>query len=138
MFLFSFCQVEVKTLQMSRNLLFNLQGTYKNLLANLKDLPASLKNKLHQSYLHMTELNAKFSSARSFSDLPGSILAKSLAIMAQAQESMDEVMEFAFQHPMGMFAVDPQAETSSGQREEVDILKIQAAYEPRCCDEKFQ
>uniref|UniRef100_A0ACB8F0T2 Uncharacterized protein n=1 Tax=Sphaerodactylus townsendi TaxID=933632 RepID=A0ACB8F0T2_9SAUR len=137
---FASTEVESKTLEMSRKLTLDLKGTYENLLGNLKDMPLSLKHKLYQTYGHMAELHAKFATANSFADLPGSILEKGLAIMAQAQDSMDEVMEFAFLNPMGILAdnlplVPVTTETHSAQPEEGDILKIQAAYDPKGCDE---
>ncbi|KAL8177566.1 UNVERIFIED_CONTAM: hypothetical protein K2H54_012515, partial [Gekko kuhli] len=136
-------EVESKTLEMSRLLTLDLQGTYENLLANLKDVPLHLKDKLHESYQHMAELHARFTTAHSFADLPGSLLERGLWIMAQAQESMDEVMEFAFQNPMSLWGNDRPpvpgtTATPSAQREEGDILKIQAAYEPKECDEKYK
>ncbi|XP_060089068.1 RNA-binding protein 25-like [Heteronotia binoei] len=133
-------EVESKTLEMSRTVTLDLLSTYKNLLATLKDLPLNLKRKLNQSYQHMAELHARFSMARSFADIPGSILAKGLEIMVQAQESMDEVMEFAFQHPLSLLGQDQPLATatpSAQEKEETDILKIQAAYDPKGCEDKF-
>lgn len=123
---------------MSRSLTLDLQGTFRSLLANMKDLPLSLKDKLFQTCHHMSELHARFATARSFADLQGSILRKSLAIMTQAQQSMDEVMEYVFQNPMGLFAdTEPlaPATTATPLPQDGDILKIQAAYDPKGCDD---
>ncbi|XP_058019596.1 probable serine/threonine-protein kinase kinX [Ahaetulla prasina] len=143
---------------MSRSLTSNLKNTYESLLANLKDLPSNLQNKLYQTYQDMSELHSTFASAHCFSDLSSNLLNKSFAIMAEAQGSMDELMEFALQSPKALLWLkdylppiltkkqetkEDAPETKDEAKEEgapfdmrnveSNILKIQKAYEPGEC-----
>ncbi|XP_060537642.1 titin-like isoform X2 [Pantherophis guttatus] len=151
-------EVETKTLEMSRSLTSNLKNTYESLLTNLKDLPSNLQNKLYQTCRDMSELHSTFASAHCFSDLSSGLLNKSFAIMAEAQGSMDELMEFALQSPKALLWLkdylppiltkkrETQVEAAESKDEakgevppydmrdtESNILKIQKAYEPREC-----
>ncbi|KAL7993035.1 hypothetical protein Chor_017291 [Crotalus horridus] len=149
-------EVETKTLEMSRSLTSNLKNTYESLLANLKDLPSNLQNKLYQTCRDMSELHSSFASAHCFSDLSSGLLSKSFAVMAEAQGSMDELMEFALQSPKALLWLKDyfppilsrrqEAPDSMAEREaeeemppfdmrdiESNILKIQKAYDPGEC-----
>ncbi|KAK9408988.1 hypothetical protein NXF25_000163 [Crotalus adamanteus] len=149
-------EVETKTLEMSRSLTSNLKNTYESLLANLKDLPSNLQNKLYQTCRDMSELHSSFASAHCFSDLSSGLLNKSFAVMAEAQGSMDELMEFALQSPKALLWLKDyfppilsrrqEAPDSMAEREaeeemppfdmrdiESNILKIQKAYDPGEC-----
>ncbi|XP_061457794.1 titin-like [Rhineura floridana] len=159
-------EIEAKTLAMSLNLTENLQGTYENLLANLKDLPENLRNKLYHTCRNMAELHADFASAHHLGDLSGDLLNKSFEMMAEAQGSMDELMEYALQSPeallwlkdhlptpelkaegemflkeKGLLPTKEEQEEEappSGKQvaEEWNILNIQKAYDPKGCDEE--
>lgn len=142
---------------MSRSLTSNLKNTYESLLANLKDLPSNLQNKLYQTCRDMSELHSTFASAHCFSDLSSGLLNKSFAVMAEAQGSMDELMEYALQSPKALLwlkdylppILSKKQESTEGTAEreaeeeappfdmrdiESNILKIQKAYDPRECD----
>nr|XP_028569903.1 uncharacterized protein LOC114588662 [Podarcis muralis] len=155
-------EIEAKTLAKSRSVTQNLQGTYENLVASLKDIPEELRNKLSQTSRHIRELHSDFVSAHNFGDLADNVLNKSFAIMAEAQGSMDELMEYALQSPESLlrlkdylpnpdmkeeevvkdaplFMEKEEAEVQSSHSQEMEgrnILKIQQAYDPKDCDEE--
>ncbi|XP_053144499.1 titin-like isoform X3 [Hemicordylus capensis] len=93
---------ETMTLEMSRNLLHHLRDMYEGLMGNLKDLPASLRNKFHGTCERLGELHASFATANKFGDLPTSLLRRSLNIMSEAQDTMDDLMDYVFQNPTSL------------------------------------
>lgn len=141
---------------MSRGLVSHLQDTYQGLLVNLQDVPANLKNKLQNTCQHMAELQASFARAANFGELGSSVLNNSLNVMAEAEDNMDNLLDFAFQNPIGLIAKSAENESNeatqpdkpegTGQpsseekvKEEEkedrhDILKLQKAYDPKGCE----
>ncbi|XP_062815848.1 uncharacterized protein LOC103281374 isoform X2 [Anolis carolinensis] len=151
-------QMESQALQMSRSLALNLQGTYENLLANLQDLPAHLQKKLYQTCQRMGELGSDFNSAQSFGDLSRNVLKKSFEVMAEAQGSLDELMEYALQSPQALLWLKdrlPVLEARTGEVQALcedsllpnegeefppnmemrNILQIQQTYDPTGCED---
>nr|XP_020649919.1 uncharacterized protein LOC110079313 [Pogona vitticeps] len=154
-------EMEEKALEMSRSLAHNLHGTYENLLAHLKDLPEELQKKLYQTCRDMADLRSDFDSAHHFGDLSRGLLNKSFEVLAEAQCSMDELMEYALQSPKALLWLKDHLPNLEDQeqvlREDVplpakeeeevvasvfgkkgqdqDILKIQEAYDPQGCKE---
>nr|XP_008121012.1 PREDICTED: neurofilament heavy polypeptide-like [Anolis carolinensis]XP_016853760.1 PREDICTED: neurofilament heavy polypeptide-like [Anolis carolinensis]XP_016853761.1 PREDICTED: neurofilament heavy polypeptide-like [Anolis carolinensis]XP_016853762.1 PREDICTED: neurofilament heavy polypeptide-like [Anolis carolinensis] len=150
--------MESQALQMSRSLALNLQGTYENLLANLQDLPAHLQKKLYQTCQRMGELGSDFNSAQSFGDLSRNVLKKSFEVMAEAQGSLDELMEYALQSPQALLWLKdrlPVLEARTGEVQALcedsllpnegeefppnmemrNILQIQQTYDPTGCED---
>uniref|UniRef100_A0ABM5EM53 Uncharacterized protein n=1 Tax=Pogona vitticeps TaxID=103695 RepID=A0ABM5EM53_9SAUR len=154
-------EMEEKALEMSRSLAHNLHGTYENLLVHLKDLPEELQKKLYQTCRDMADLRSDFDSAHHFGDLSRGLLNKSFEVLAEAQCSMDELMEYALQSPKALLWLKDHLPNLEDQeqvlREDVplpakeeeevvasvfgkkgqdqDILKIQEAYDPQGCKE---
>ncbi|KAJ7308343.1 hypothetical protein JRQ81_008880 [Phrynocephalus forsythii] len=154
--------MEAKALEMSRSLAHNLRGTYENLLAHLKDLPEDLRQKLCQTCRDMAALGSDFDSAHRFGDLPHGLLNKSFEVMAEAQGSLDELMEYALQSPKALLwlkdhlsnleepepehvlredvplpaEVEEEGVSLPGKIEEDrDLIRLQAAYDPKGCEE---
>ncbi|KAJ6654494.1 hypothetical protein lerEdw1_006915 [Lerista edwardsae] len=146
-------ETETSALEMSRGLVSHLQDTYQGLLVNLQDVPSNLKNKLQHTCQHMAELQASFARAANFGELGSSVLNNSLNIMAEAEGNMDDLMDFAFQNPIGLIAESTEKESQEAAQPEViaqpsneekdkkeeeedrhDILKLQKAYDPKGCE----
>lgn len=92
---------------MSKGLVSNLQSTYEGLLANLQDVPNTLRNKLQDTCQHMSELKSTFAHASSFGELESSVLNNGLNIMAEAENNMEDLLDFAFLNPVSI--AEPQS-----------------------------
>ncbi|XP_068942891.1 perilipin-5 [Petaurus breviceps papuanus] len=90
-------QVESQTLDLSRDLTQELQVTCETLAASVQGLPLAVQAKVLEVQQSVEELHQAFSAARSFHDLPPSILAKGRGHMAQAHTTVDELLDFVLQ-----------------------------------------
>ncbi|XP_072457945.1 perilipin-5 isoform X2 [Notamacropus eugenii] len=90
-------QVELQTLDLSRDLTQELQVTCETLAASVQGLPPAVQEKVLEVQRSVEELHQAFSAARSFHDLPPAFLAKGRGHMAQAHTTVDELLDFVLQ-----------------------------------------
>ncbi|XP_077777558.1 perilipin-3-like [Podarcis muralis] len=90
-------QMESQALGMSRNIAQQIQAACQSFLANMQGLPAALQEKVQQAYSYMEELQAAFSSAKSFQELPSGLLMQRQETMGKIWQAGDEVLEYVMQ-----------------------------------------
>ncbi|XP_033029776.1 perilipin-3-like isoform X3 [Lacerta agilis] len=90
-------EMESQALGMSRNIAQQMQAACQSLLANMQGLPAALQEKVQQAYSYMEELQAAFSSAKSFQELPSGLLTQRQETMGKIWQAGDEVLEYVMQ-----------------------------------------
>lgn len=100
-------EVESRALAMCREVAQQLQSTCVSLGASIQGLPAHVKDQAQQARRHVEDLQATFAGARSFQDLPGSVLAQSRERVAQAREALERMVEFVAQNAPVMWLVGP-------------------------------
>ncbi|XP_021100719.1 perilipin-3 [Heterocephalus glaber] len=100
-------EVESRALAMCREVAQQLQSTCASLGASIQGLPAHVKDQAQQVRCHVEDLQATFAGARSFQDLPGSVLAQSRERVAQAREALERVVEFVAQNVHVTWLVGP-------------------------------
>uniref|UniRef100_A0A670K9J0 Perilipin n=1 Tax=Podarcis muralis TaxID=64176 RepID=A0A670K9J0_PODMU len=90
-------QMESQALGMSRNIAQQIQAACQSFLANMQGLPAALQEKVQQAYSYMEELQAAFSNAKSFQELPSGLLMQRQETMGKIWQAGDEVLEYVMQ-----------------------------------------
>ncbi|XP_060702100.1 perilipin-3-like [Hemiscyllium ocellatum] len=100
-------QLESQTLTMTRGLTQQLQTTCLTLVSNVHGLPQHVQDKVQQIRKTAESIHASFSSANSFGDLSGQLLAQSKDQMLKIRESMDGVMDYVLQNTPLNWLVGP-------------------------------
>ncbi|XP_043576909.1 perilipin-3-like [Chiloscyllium plagiosum] len=105
-------QLESQTLTMTRGLTQQLQTTCLTLVSNVHGLPQHVQDKVQQIRKTAESIHTSFSSANSFGDLSGQLLAQSKEQMLKIRESMDGVMDYVLHNTplnwlVGPFAPQP-------------------------------
>ncbi|CAI5796877.1 Perilipin [Podarcis lilfordi] len=135
-------QMESQALGMSRNIAQQIQAACQSLLANMQGLPAALQEKVQQAYSYMEELQAAFSNAKSFQELPSGLLMQRQETMGKIWQAGDEVLEYVMQStplnwivgpfsPEEVSPPEPLAETQAAEvppsvkESEVDVQRME-------------
>ncbi|XP_074795486.1 perilipin-3-like isoform X2 [Natator depressus] len=113
-------EVEEQALAMSRSLTQQLQTTCLTLVSSLQGLPADLQDKAQLVRHQVQELHASFSTASSFHDLTGSVLAQSRERVTKARKLVDELMDHVMHNVPLSWLVGPFA-PSGKQQEEIEM-----------------
>ncbi|XP_061490299.1 perilipin-3-like isoform X5 [Rhineura floridana] len=100
-------QMESQALGLSNNIAQQMQSICQSLLANMQGFPSTLQEKVQQAYSYVEELQATFSSAKSFQDLPSVLLTQSREKLGIVQQAADEVLEFVMQNTPLTWVVGP-------------------------------
>ncbi|XP_048470144.1 perilipin-2-like [Rhincodon typus] len=100
-------QLESQTLTMARGLTQQLQTTCLTLVSNVHGLPQHIQDKVQQIRKTAETIHTSFSSANSFSDLSGQLLAQSREQMLKIRESMDGVMDYVLHNTPLNWLVGP-------------------------------
>ncbi|KAM5188142.1 perilipin-5 isoform 1-T5 [Callospermophilus lateralis] len=90
-------QAELETLVLSRSLTLELRSTVEALEASVRGLPASAQAKVAEVRRSVDALQAAFSDARSFGDVPAAALAEGRGRVARAHACVDELLELVVQ-----------------------------------------
>lgn len=114
-------EIESQALEVSRGLTQQLQSATTTLVSNLQGLPAGLQEKVGLVHQNVEELRSAFMSARSFQDLPGSILAQSREKVAKARQLTDELMDHVVQNVPLTWLVGPFAASGKSEGEEIEM-----------------
>lgn len=114
-------QIESQTLEVSRSLAQQLQSATTALVSNLQGLPDSIQEKLGLIHQNVEELRSAFMSARSFQDLPRSILAQSREKVARAQELTNELVDYVVQNNPVSWLVGPFMPSGKPEVEEIEM-----------------
>ncbi|XP_067824224.1 perilipin-3-like [Heptranchias perlo] len=121
-------QLESQTLSMARSLTQKLQTTCLTLVSNVHGLPQHIQDKVQQIRKTAETIHTSFSSANSFSDLSGQLLAQSREQMLKLRESMDGVMDYVLHNTpldwlVGPFA--PQLTEHPQSKEMIAVDKVE-------------
>ncbi|XP_067824227.1 perilipin-3-like [Heptranchias perlo] len=121
-------QLESQTLSMARSLTQKLQTTCLTLVSNVRGLPQHIQDKVQQIRKTAETIHTSFSSANSFSDLSGQLLAQSREQMLKIRESMDGVMDYVLHNTplnwmVGPFA--PQLTEHPQSQEMIAVDKVE-------------
>ncbi|XP_072449955.1 perilipin-3-like [Chiloscyllium punctatum] len=121
-------QLESQTLTMTRGLTQQLQTTCLTLVSNVHGLPQHVQDKVQQIHKTAESIHISFSSANSFGDLSGQLLAQSKEQMLKIWESMDGVMDYVLHNTplnwmVGPFA--PQLTERPQSEEMVEMDQVQ-------------
>ncbi|XP_041061102.1 perilipin-3-like isoform X2 [Carcharodon carcharias] len=100
-------QFESQTLTMTRSLTQQLQTTCLTLASNVHGLPQHIQDKVQQIRKTAETIHTSFSSASSFGDLSGQLLAQSREQMLKIRESMDGVMDYVLHNTPLNWMVGP-------------------------------
>ncbi|XP_043576907.1 perilipin-3-like isoform X2 [Chiloscyllium plagiosum] len=121
-------ELESQTLTMTRGLTQQLQTTCLTLVSNVHGLPQHVQDKVQQIRKTAESIHTSFSSANSFGDLSGQLLAQSKEQMLKIRESMDGVMDYVLHNTplnwmVGPFA--PQLTERPQSEEMVEMDQVQ-------------
>ncbi|NP_001279787.1 perilipin-3-like [Callorhinchus milii] len=100
-------QLESQTLSMTRNLTQQLQTTCLTLATNVHGLPQHIQDKVQQIRKSAEDIHTSLSSASSFRDLSGQLLAQSKERMSKIRESMDGVLDYVLHNTPLNWLVGP-------------------------------
>ncbi|KAM6236015.1 LOW QUALITY PROTEIN: perilipin-3-like [Porphyrio hochstetteri] len=100
-------EVETRTLAMLQGFLRQLHAACARLAAGTLALPSSVQETAGQVQQSVEGVQASFSSARSFHDLPALVLEQSRETVTRAQSSIDELLEYVGQHTALPWLVGP-------------------------------
>ncbi|NWH66285.1 PLIN3 protein, partial [Geococcyx californianus] len=87
-------EMESLALLMAQRTTQQLQVTCCKIVSAIRGLPSDLQDKVKQSLSTIEELHAAFSVAKSFRDLPSSVLIQGRRKLAVVQEYMEELLEY--------------------------------------------
>ncbi|XP_043911425.1 perilipin-3-like [Protopterus annectens] len=121
-------QIESQTLAMTRSLTQQVQTTCLSLVSSVSGLPQNIQDQIRQIRSTAEELHGAFSSAHSFRDLSGQILAQSKEKVTIMKESMDGVMEYLLNNmPLSWIVgpFSPQVEQSTLKEAEQQKVETQ-------------
>ncbi|XP_009081618.1 PREDICTED: LOW QUALITY PROTEIN: perilipin-3-like, partial [Acanthisitta chloris] len=90
-------QVESRTLAMLRIITQQLPPIYENLKLSIQGLPCNIQEVLYEATRKIHKLHSSFSSAVSFQDLSSTTLTQSQDHVAEAQRSLDVLLEYVTQ-----------------------------------------
>ncbi|XP_048416066.2 perilipin-3-like isoform X2 [Stegostoma tigrinum] len=116
-------ELESRTLSMTRGLAQQLQTTCLTLVSNVHGLPQHIQDKVQQIRKTAETIHTSFSSANSFSDLSGQILAQSRQRMLKIRESMDGVMDYVLHNTPLNWLVGPFAPQLT-ERPESEMMEM--------------
>ncbi|XP_020377769.1 perilipin-3-like isoform X2 [Rhincodon typus] len=117
-------QLESQTLTMARGLTQQLQTTCLTLVSNVHGLPQHIQDKVQQIRKTAETIHTSFSSANSFSDLSGQLLAQSREQMLKIRESMDGVMDYVLHNTPLNWLVGPFAPQLTERPESEEIVEM--------------
>lgn len=100
-------QLESRMLTMTHGLTQQLQTTCRTLVSNVHGLPQHIQDKVQQIRKTAETIHTSFSSAHSFGDLSGQLLAQSREQMLKIRESMDGVMDYVLHNTPLNWMVGP-------------------------------
>ncbi|XP_078279795.1 perilipin-2-like [Rhinoraja longicauda] len=100
-------QLETRMLTMTRGLTQQLQTTCLTLVSNVHGLPQHIQDKVQQIRKTAETIHTSFSSAHSFGDLSGQLLAQSREQMLKIRESMDGVIDYVLHNTPLNWLVGP-------------------------------
>ncbi|XP_005405834.1 PREDICTED: perilipin-3 isoform X1 [Chinchilla lanigera] len=100
-------EVESRALAMCREVAQQLQSTCVSLGASIQGLPAHVKDQAQQARRLVEDLQATFAGARSFQDLPASVLEQSRQRVARAREALERMVESVAQNAPVTWLVGP-------------------------------
>lgn len=92
---------------MTHGLTQQLQTTCRTLVSNVHGLPQHIQDKVQQIRKTAETIHTSFSSAHSFGDLSGQLLAQSREQMLKIRESMDGVMDYVLHNTPLNWMVGP-------------------------------
>ncbi|XP_074809931.1 perilipin-3-like [Natator depressus] len=110
-----------QALATSHNLILQVRTTCHSLLPNIQGLPATLQEKVQQAYQNMGELQTSFSNVQSLQELSEGILTQTREKLTEAQESLDELLEYMVQNTPLTWIVGPFA-PAGDSTEKVEVL----------------
>ncbi|XP_070592295.1 perilipin-3-like isoform X2 [Erythrolamprus reginae] len=87
-------EMESHSLATSYTVAQKMQEVCQNVLTNLQSLPEHLQQKVQQAQCDLTELQAVFSTATSFQDLPSGFMKETTEKINKARKALFEVMEY--------------------------------------------
>ncbi|KFP72811.1 Perilipin-3, partial [Acanthisitta chloris] len=90
-------EVESRTLAMLRIITQQLPPIYENLKLSIQGLPCNIQEVLYEATRKIHKLHSSFSSAVSFQDLSSTTLTQSQDHVAEAQRSLDVLLEYVTQ-----------------------------------------
>uniref|UniRef100_UPI00398ED54F perilipin-3-like isoform X2 n=1 Tax=Pristiophorus japonicus TaxID=55135 RepID=UPI00398ED54F len=122
-------QVESQTLTMTRSLTQQLQTTCLTLVSNVHGLPQHIQDKVQQIRNTAETIHTSFSSASSFSDLSGQLLAQSREQMLKIRESMDGVVEYVLHNTPLNWMVGPFAPQLTECPQSQEMIAVDKAQE---------
>ncbi|KAL7993040.1 hypothetical protein Chor_017296 [Crotalus horridus] len=114
-------EIESQALEVSRGLTQQLQSATTTLVSNLQGLPAGLQEKVSLVRQNVEELRSAFTTAGSFQDLSGSLLAQSREKVAKARQLTDELMDHVVQNVPLTWLVGPFAASGKPEGEEIEM-----------------
>ncbi|KFR04833.1 Perilipin-3, partial [Nipponia nippon] len=100
-------EVESRTLAMLHIITQQLQPVYENLKASIQGLPSNIQEAVYQATRNIHKLHSSFASAMSFQDLSSTTLTQSQVRVAEAQRSLDDLLEYVTQNTPLNWLVGP-------------------------------
>ncbi|XP_054835538.1 perilipin-3-like [Eublepharis macularius] len=100
-------EVELRTLALLHFIAQGLGPAYSRLMSSIEGLPSNIREKVGQAISNVRQLQASFSSATSFQDLPTNILVQSREQIAKAREALDVLVEYVLQNTPLNWVVGP-------------------------------
>ncbi|XP_007899323.1 perilipin-3 [Callorhinchus milii] len=115
---------ESNTLAIMRNLTEQLQKTCLSLASNISGLPQNTVDQVKEMGKAAEEISTFISSAGSFQDLSGKLLAQSKEQMKKIRESLDSVMDYMHHNTHLNWLVGPFAPQPIEQTEPQELMGI--------------
>ncbi|XP_059576156.1 perilipin-3-like isoform X1 [Alligator mississippiensis] len=112
-----------------QTLLQQEQDAWQSLIASIQGLPTSMQEQVQQGCQHLGELQAAFSSAPSFQELPEGLLSQSREKLAKAQECLDDLLEYVIKNIPLTWVVGPLS-PAGGSAEQVEEPAGEGKVEP--------
>ncbi|XP_008121003.2 perilipin-3 isoform X1 [Anolis carolinensis] len=100
-------EVESRTLATFRNLTQQLHQSCSTLAARVQGLPSGVQDKVRLLRSTVEDLQASFSGARSFQEVPAALLTRSRERIAGARGSLEEMVEYVAQNVPLPWVVGP-------------------------------
>ncbi|XP_014383097.1 perilipin-3-like [Alligator sinensis] len=118
-----------QALATAQTLLQQEQDAWQSLIASIQGLPTSMQEQVQQGCQHLGELQAAFSSAPSFQELPEGLLSQSREKLAKAQECLDDLLEYVIKNMPLTWVVGPLS-PAGGSAEQVEEPAGEGKVEP--------
>ncbi|CAI5798867.1 Uncharacterized protein PODLI_1B030851 [Podarcis lilfordi] len=124
-------EVESGTLAMLRFVTQDLGPVYAHLASTVEGLPSNLRERVAQARGNVRQLHSSFASVSSFQDLSSSLLAQSRDKIAQAQETLETLVDHIVQNTPLNWIVGPFRPSAGAEMEtESQEMESLAPEEP--------